>query len=70
MVCKINSSKSNAMRTAGMLQVDLNVDGVPTKVKIHLVYFVQKINMCQDLLSEMKRRRAAGWRKLYDSFTY
>ena len=56
---KINMSKSKVMRSAGMLQVNLMVDGVPIEIVKSFVYLGQEVNMRNDLLPELKRRRAA-----------
>ena len=53
------------MQTVGMPQANLKVDGVSIEQVRSIVYLGQKVNMRQDLLPELKRRRAAGWRKFY-----
>ena len=65
---KINASKSKVMQTAGMSQANLKVDGVPIEQVRSFVYLGQEVNMRHDLLPELKRRRAAGWRKFYSIF--
>ena len=62
---KINASKSKVMQTAGMPQANLKVDGVPIEQVRSFVYLGQEVNVRHDLLPELKRRRAAGWRKFY-----
>ena len=60
---KINASTSKVMQTAGMPQANLKVDGVPIEQVRSSFYLGQEVNMRHDLLPELKRRRAADWRK-------